>query len=146
MRKRTLWYAALTWPLLVFSLVAGLQAPLIARPVQTSKPLRTWSAPVSWYGPGFQGHKTASGEDYNMFSSTAAHPWLPFGSLVRVVNLRTGKARVVRINDRGPFTDDRELDVSFEAATRLGLLDGGIGHFRLELLHVPSAPNTSGHN
>ena len=81
-----------------------------------------------------------------MFASTAAHPWLPFGSLVRVVNLRTGKGRIVRINDRGPFTDNRELDVSFEAAARLGLLDGGIGRFRLELLHIPSASAPSGRN
>lgn len=72
-----------------------------------------------------------------MFSLTAAHAWLPFGSLIRVVNLRTGKDQVLRINDRGPFMDERELDVSFAAALRLGLLDGGVARLRVDLLREP---------
>jgi rare lipoprotein A len=72
-----------------------------------------------------------------MFAPTAAHAWLPFGSLVRVVNPRTGRSQLVRINDRGPFMDDRELDVSFLVATRLGMIGQGVSHVRIELLEVP---------
>ena len=114
---------AFGWPLLMLVSALGLQAPLAARPAETPKPIRTWTGVASWYGPRFQGRTTASGQPYDMFAPTAAHPWLPFGSLVRVVNLKTGHSQLVRINDRGPMVDDRELDVSFLAASRLGLLD-----------------------
>jgi rare lipoprotein A len=72
-----------------------------------------------------------------MFSLTAAHPTLPFGSIVRLVNVRTGRSQVVRINDRGPYVDGREMDVSFLVASRLGLLDKGIDRVRIELLEQP---------
>ncbi len=72
-----------------------------------------------------------------MFSLTAAHPTLPFGSIVRLVNVKTGRSQVVRINDRGPYVDGREIDVSFLVASRLGLLDQGIGRLRIELLEQP---------
>jgi rare lipoprotein A len=119
----------------VFSL--GLQAPLIAHPAQPVKPIKTWSGLVSWYGPRFEGRPTANGETFDMFSLTAAHPTLPFGSIVRLVNVKTGRSQVVRINDRGPFVDGREMDVSFLVATRLGLLDKGVGRVRIELLEKP---------
>ncbi len=72
-----------------------------------------------------------------MYSSTAAHLTLPFGSLVRVVNPRTGKNRVLRINDRGPFVEGREIDISYDAARRLGMEDRGLTRVRLELLELP---------
>ena len=141
MRKRFFWFAALAWPLLILTVVPGLQAPLIAHPTQPIKPLRVWTAVVSWYGPHFHGRKTASGQTYNMFAPTAAHAWLPLGSLVRLVNVKTGQTQVVRVNDRGPVNDDdREMDVSFMAATRLGLLERGVARFRLELLQEPKRP------
>lgn len=72
-----------------------------------------------------------------MFAATAAHPWLPFGSLVRVINLDNGRSQVVRINDRGPNVSDRDLDVSFLAATRLGLLERGLARVRIDLMEEP---------
>ena len=72
-----------------------------------------------------------------MYSATGASTDLPFGSLVRVSNPRTHVAQLVRINDRGPFIDDRELDVSYLVACRLGIIDHGISSLRVELLEVP---------
>ncbi len=72
-----------------------------------------------------------------MYAYTAAHPTLPFGSLVRLVNPRTGKSQLVRINDRGPYVDDREIDVSYGVAHRLGITEKGLARLRIELLEVP---------
>ncbi len=102
-----------------------------------SSPFGVWTAKTSWYGGKFQGRKTASGEKYDMYASTGASPDLPFGSLVRISNPKTHVAQLVRINDRGPFIDDRELDVSYLVACRLGILDNGISRLRVELLEVP---------
>jgi rare lipoprotein A (peptidoglycan hydrolase) len=141
MRKRLLiWFATLAWPFLILIAAPGLQEPLVAHADHTVKPLRVWTGLVSWYGPHFQGHKTASGQAYDMFAPTAAHPWLPFGSLVRIVNVRTGHSQLVRINDRGPYMNDREMDVSFLAASRLGLVDKGVSRVRFELLEMPQRP------
>lgn len=76
---------------------------------------------ASWYGPGFQGNFTASGEVYDMYAVSAAHKTLPFGSIVRVTDLETGRSIVVRINDRGPYVKGRIIDLSFGAARLLGL-------------------------
>ena len=76
---------------------------------------------ASWYGPGFDGNFTASGEAYDMYAISAAHKTLPFGSIVRVTDLETGRFIVVRINDRGPFVEGRIIDLSFGAARLLGL-------------------------
>jgi rare lipoprotein A len=76
---------------------------------------------ASWYGPGFQGRKTASGERFNTNSLTAAHRSLPFGSRVRVTNERTGRSVVVRINDRGPFVRGRVIDLSTASARAIGV-------------------------
>lgn len=82
---------------------------------------------ASWYGPGFQGRKTANGERYNMGGLTAAHKSLPFGTKLKVTNKRNGKSVVVRINDRGPFVRGRMLDLSKGAATRIGMISSGHG-------------------
>jgi peptidoglycan lytic transglycosylase len=90
---------------------------------------------ATYYGPGFNGHRTASGERFDMFAMTAAHRTLPFGTRVRVVSLRTGNSVVVRINDRGPFGNrGRIIDLSLGAARRLGLDRAGVMQVRLEVL------------
>lgn len=81
---------------------------------------------ASWYGPGFQGRRTASGERYDMHALTAAHKTLPFGTLVRVRSLVTGREVDVRINDRGPFSAGRVIDMSRAAAEALGMLGLGV--------------------
>ena len=75
-----------------------------------------------------------------MFAATAAHPWLPFGSLLRLTNPKNGHSQLVRINDRGPFMDGRELDVSYLVASRLGLIETGVARLRIELLKEPPLP------
>lgn len=81
---------------------------------------------ASWYGPRFHGRRTASGERYDMYALTAAHKTLPFGTLVRVRSLLTGREVEVRINDRGPFSAGRVIDVSRAAAETLGMLGLGV--------------------
>ena len=81
---------------------------------------------ASWYGPGFHGKRTASGERFDMNDLTAAHRTLPFGTRVRVRNTQNGREVVVRINDRGPQISDRIIDVSKAAAAALDLLQAGI--------------------
>ena len=88
---------------------------------------------ASWYGPKFAGKRTASGETFDPSEYTAAHRTLPFGSQVRVTN-ETGKSVVVRINDRGPFTGGRVIDVSQAAARDLGLIGPGHGSVTLAVL------------
>lgn len=80
---------------------------------------------ASWYGPGFHGKKTASGETFNQNAMTAAHKTLPFNTVVKVVDQRTGKSVRVRISDRGPFHKGRIIDLSKAAATKLGFRDAG---------------------
>src|SRR6202158_2628536 len=141
MRRRLFMvWAALRWLPLMFLIAQGLEAPLVAHVSQPLKPIRTWTAKTSWYGGKFQGRKTASGETYDMYSATGASPDLPFGSLVRVSNPKTHVAQVIRINYRVPLFDDRQLDVSYLVALRLGLVDSGISRMRVELLEVPKRP------
>ena len=83
------------------------------------------SGRASWYGPGFHGRRTASGETFNTHDLTAAHRTLPFGTKVRVVNKKTGKSVVVRINDRGPFAHGRVIDLSKASAQAIGI--SGVG-------------------
>jgi rare lipoprotein A len=88
---------------------------------------------ASWYAPSLDGKPTASGEPYDPAALTAAHPELRFGSEVEVTNLRNGRTVVVAINDRGPFTGGRILDVSEAAARRLGVLQAGVTRVRIGL-------------
>jgi rare lipoprotein A len=80
---------------------------------------------ASWYGKKFHGNSTANGERYDMYSMTAAHPTLPLPSYARVTRLSNGKSVVVRVNDRGPFLNDRVIDLSYVAAYKLGMLGSG---------------------
>jgi rare lipoprotein A len=92
------------------------------------------SGMASWYGPGFDGNYSASGEIFNASELTAAHPSLPFGTMVRVVNMDNNQSVVVRINDRGPYAHGRVIDISTAAANVIGLISSGVAPVRLEVL------------
>ncbi|MGV3719561.1 MAG: septal ring lytic transglycosylase RlpA family protein [Actinomycetota bacterium] len=100
--------------------------------VRPAKPLKVIHTRATWYGPGFHGRRTASGERFNRHAMTLASRHLPFGTRVRVVNPKTGKAVVARVNDRGPFRGGYTADLSQAVARKIGL--GGSGPVRLEIL------------
>src|SRR5438105_15897158 len=89
---------------------------------------------ASWYGEDFDGKPTASGEPFNMYDLTAAHPSLPLGTMVKVTNLRNRRAVVVRINDRGPVVEGRIIDLSYSAAKVLNFQSQGIQRVRLDVV------------
>ncbi|WP_370435923.1 septal ring lytic transglycosylase RlpA family protein [Microvirga sp. TS319] len=89
---------------------------------------------ASWYGPGFQGRKTASGERFSSSAMTAAHRSLPFGTRLRVVNEENGRSVVVRVNDRGPFAHRRIIDLAQGPAQALGLTSAGTGYVSLHMV------------
>lgn len=89
---------------------------------------------ASWYGKRYHANKTSSGEVYDMYGMTAAHPTLPIPSYVRVTNPANGKSVIVRVNDRGPFKKDRLIDLSYAAAYRLGLVASGSGLVEVEAI------------
>jgi rare lipoprotein A len=96
---------------------------------------------ASWYGSDFEGRLTASGEPFNMYDLTAAHPTLPLGSLVRVTNLENGRRTYVRINDRGPVVEGRIIDLSYRAAEILQFKGQGLQQVRLELVTTEIQPD-----
>lgn len=96
--------------------------------------VRLSSGMASWYGPGFHGNRSASGEIYNQNAMTAAHRSLPFGTYVQVTNMDNGRSVVVRINDRGPFIGGRVIDLSAAAARALGVINTGVAPVRLDVL------------
>ncbi len=121
-----------TWLCLVaFVLLASCAAPPPARSTHSWRSYETGKA--SWYGGRFHGRKTASGERYNQRAMTAAHKKLPFGTYVRVTNLKNGRACVVRINDRGPFIRGRIIDLSAEAAKQIGVYSAGVAPVRIDV-------------
>ena len=89
---------------------------------------------ASYYGPGFQGKKTANGERFNMHALTAAHKKLPFNTIVKVTNLTNDKSVIVRINDRGPYGKGRIIDLSKAAAKKIEMLQAGITKVRMEII------------
>jgi rare lipoprotein A len=100
----------------------------------TSRLLQVVNGAASWYGPGFYGRQTASGERLRRGTLTAAHRTLPFGTRVRVTNLENGRTVVVRINDRGPFRAHRVIDLAHGAASELQMMRSGEVPVRLEVL------------
>ncbi len=99
---------------------------------------------ASWYGPTFHGEKSASGEVFDEMALTAAHPTLPLPSLVRVTNLENGKTAIVRLNDRGPFVDDRIIDLSRGVAEALDMRAKGTAKVRVQYVGpAPAAPNST---
>jgi rare lipoprotein A (peptidoglycan hydrolase) len=133
-------YTFFLWIPVMFLAAQSIDAPLVARSNEPLKPIKTWVGNASWYGNNFDGKKTANGEEFDSEALTAAHPNLPFGSIVRVVNTRNGKFEVVRINDRGPYQEGREIDVSYRVARKIGLTHAGVTKVRLELMQLPPRP------
>lgn len=129
---------------------AGRQPPAAPAPPPPAPPAPSgpqgagWSEEgiASWYGgdDGFEGKPTASGEIYDSSQLTAAHRELPLGTVVDVINVANGRSVRVRINDRGPFARGRVLDLSYEAARRLGLIGPGTGRVRLTVVSIGPAP------
>jgi rare lipoprotein A len=89
---------------------------------------------ASWYGKAHHGERTASGEPFDIHALTAAHRTLPFGTIVRVTDLRSKRSVTVRINDRGPFRRDRIIDLSYEAARRLGVVARGTARVKVTVI------------
>jgi rare lipoprotein A len=98
---------------------------------------------ATWYGSVLDGHRTASGERFDMFAMTAAHKTLPFGTLVRVTNVRTGKSVDVRITDRGELPGDHVIDLSYGAAKQLQILKTGVANVKLEVLSMGASHRTA---
>ncbi len=99
---------------------------------------------ASWYGPGFHKIRTSTGEPYDMYGMTAAHKTLPLPAYVRVINLQNGRSVVVRVNDRGPFVDNRIIDLSYTAAAKLDMLRNGTAMVEVRAIDpaVPAADST----
>jgi rare lipoprotein A len=134
--RRTL--RPLAWVLLLGTLVSGCRAlgpPL--PPIPAPDGAWTEEGIASWYGRPFHGRRTASGEAYDMEAMTAAHPSLPFGTVVQVHNLENGLWTTVRINDRGPFVDGRIVDLSRRAAREIDMVGSGIARVRLVIATPP---------
>lgn len=98
---------------------------------------------ASWYGPGFHGKKTSNGETYNQYAFTAAHKTLPMNTILSVVNLSNGKRTQVRINDRGPFVDNRIIDLSKAAAEQIDMLESGTAPVKLEVIGFGSVDDSN---
>jgi rare lipoprotein A len=113
--------------------------PGIRKQIAKNQPYQVGTA--SWYGEDFEGKTTASGEDYEMYDMTAAHPTLPLGTYVRVTNLHNGRTVVVKVNDRGPIVEGRIIDLSYGAAQALQFQHRGLQRVRLDLVK----PGTSQH-
>src|SRR5690348_10884780 len=144
MRRRLAYALAVVFSIISFGAAQGPhksesgQAGIVPVDVPThvrlarKKPFQVGIA--SWYGEYFQGKETASGEAYNMFDMTAAHPTVPLGTLLRVTNLRNGRTVTVRVNDRGPVVEGRIIDLSYGAARALHFRDKGLQRVRLDLV------------
>lgn len=109
-----------------------------------AEPLHLETGLASFYGKRFAGRLTANGERFDPSRLTAAHPTLPFGTRLRVTNVRNGRSVVVRVNDRGPYIHGRIIDLSRAAAEAVGLVHRGVGRVRVELLPtVPESPEAA---
>ena len=108
----------------------------VRTPAPATSAVQTGEA--SWYGAAHQGRRTASGEAYDMYRLTAAHPTLPLGVHVLVTNIKNGRSVEVRVNDRGPTVAGRIIDLSYAAAAVLGAIGDGVIPVRLRVLSMPS--------
>jgi rare lipoprotein A len=114
------------------------------RNLQNAKPISVETGLASWYGGPYHNRRGSNGEIYNMHAMTAAHRTLPLGSIVRVINVKTGDAALVRITDRGPFVEGRVLDLSQAAAKKIDIMQAGVAMVRIEVLSAPSPLETGG--
>jgi rare lipoprotein A len=126
--------ATLASALLALGLLSGCATKHYYPPPEAPKAGTRTEGIASWYGPGYHGKQTASGERFDMNALTAAHQYWAFGTRVRVTLLSTGQSVVVRINDRFPGTKGRVIDISKAAAQRIGLIGPGTGRVRLEIV------------
>jgi len=110
---------------------------MLATATAAQKSVATYHGSASWYGPGFHGRRSADGSVFNMHQLTAAHRSLPFGTLARVTNKKTGQSCLVKVTDRGPFIAGRVMDVSRGAAEALGMISSGIAPVQVEVLSYP---------
>lgn len=139
-----MWVRRLALAMVVSAMVAGCAsrqpAPSVApAPVPVgSASIRSVVGKASWYGPGFNGHPTATGEIYDQEQMTAASSIFPLGSEVIVTDLGNGRAVEVRINDRGPFRKGRKIDLSHGAARALGMVGPGTAPVRMDLVSTPA--------
>ena len=133
-----------------FLVILALLGTVLASPLPVNKPSTTFSEPVwtigqlgtaSWYGDPFHGRVPANGEIYNMYELTAAHRALPFGTQIRVTNLKNDRSVTLRVNDRGPYVPGRFLDVSYGAAYQLNFVGSGLAEVRVELIRFPARHN-----
>ena len=110
--------------------------PVLTEDLQAERamPAHLLRGVASWYGSVFNGRQTASGETFDMNAMTACHPTLPFGTKVRVVNLRNHRSVVVRITDRGYLNDGRIMDLSYGAAKKLGMVQAGLARVKIQVL------------
>jgi rare lipoprotein A len=128
----------------ILMLIAALAGCATSRPKGTPPPAssppsgQVQTGDASWYGQPHHGRRTASGETFDMYQLTAAHPTLPFGTRVLVTNLRNDRTVEVRVNDRGPHVGGRIIDVSYAAAQKLGALSDGPFPVHLRVLSTPS--------
>lgn len=111
-------------------------ASLAPQKTESAATMHNLNGVASWYGSVFNGRHTASGERFNMNAMTACHPTLPFGSVVRVVNLDNHRSVVVRITDRGELLGGRVIDLSYGAAKKLSMAKGGLASVKLEVLSL----------
>lgn len=125
-------------PWLVAALAAALVTAGCSRAIVSPEPGKPQLGIASWYGPGFHGRATTSGETYDQEDLTAAHPTLPLGTVTRVTNLDNGQSVDVRINDRGPFVKHRAIDLSRAAARTIGVLGPGTAPVRIEVIARPA--------
>lgn len=109
-----------------------------------TKPLVTEIGLASWYGPPYHNRRGSNGEVYNMHAMTAAHRTYPLGSVVRVTNVKTGSAALVRITDRGPFIRGRVIDLSLAAAEKVDVKKAGVAKVKVELMQSPALAGSSG--
>ena len=121
----------------------SVQFTMNAKPVRRKKAEPYQVGPASWYGKFFHGRQTASGETYNMYEMTAAHPDLPLGTRVKVTNLKNDKVVIVRVNDRGPLVPGRIIDLSYGAAQVLGFSEKGVQKVRLDLVPPDTTTQTA---
>jgi rare lipoprotein A len=115
----------------------------LAAPHKTAKhsiPFDALHGLATWYGRVLEGHHTASGERFDMESMTAAHKTLPFGTVLRVVNLKTRKSVVVRVNDRGELPSNHVIDLSYAAAEKLDIVRSGVAQVKLEIIALGHSP------
>lgn len=96
---------------------------------------------ASWYGPGFHGRTTANGDSYDQMAYTVAHKTLKFGTLLKITNPRNNRSVVLRVNDRGPYIEGRELDLSKAAAHELGLIKKGVARVKVEKVKIIGLSN-----